>query len=102
MISFKKIRGSASIARALLFSRLAMAQALTSATGSTDTYSNDFQKTFATGKSTPQARTAVGVGSTNIYTTDFQRVFLSNPEAKEVSLAMKAMGSIRNPRSTVS
>ena len=95
MISFKTIsKAAAAVSVALLASGFAQAQGLSSTAGGTDIYNTDFQKTFATGKSTPKAPSAVVArGSTDIYSTDFQKAFPSNPETKDVASAKAVSGS---------
>jgi hypothetical protein len=46
-------------------------------TGSTDIYTTDFQKTFATDNSVHQTPDVAGYkGTTDIWTTDFQKAFM--------------------------
>lgn len=80
MMTFRTInRAMAVYGLTLLAASFAHAQGPTAVTGSTDIYTTDFQKTFATGSEVlrqPSAQT--GTGSTDIYRTDFQTVFATD------------------------
>ena len=95
MKTFKTItRTMAACGLTLMATSFAHAQGLTPATSSTDIYTTDFQKTFATGSAVQQKPAAVAsIGSTDIWTTDFQRTFATDKSVHETADAAGDHGS---------
>jgi hypothetical protein len=84
MTIFKSIsKAAGACGLTLLAASFAYAQGPTAVTGSTDIYTTDFQKTFATGSEVPRQPSAqTGTGSTDIYRTDFQTVFATDKSTR--------------------
>ena len=95
MMTFKTIRRTmAACGLTLVAAGLAHAQGPTATTSSTDIYTTDFQKTFATGSAVQQKPAAVAsIGSTDIWTTDFQRTFATDKSVHETADAAGDNGS---------
>jgi hypothetical protein len=91
MIAFKTIRKRAAVlSLTLMAAAVAHAQGSTTANASTDIYTTDFQRTFATDRAASEgAAASVGTGSTDIYRADFRTAFATN-------------GSVGKPRDTAS
>jgi hypothetical protein len=90
MTIFKIIRrGAIACSLTLLAASFAHAQGQTASPSSTDIYTTDFQKTFATDAVVQhETRATAGTGSTDFWTTDFQRKFTtfnSMPETRAVA-----------------
>lgn len=95
MIGFQNIsRAVAACGLTLLAASFAHAQGPSVATGSTDIYTTDFQKAFATGSlSRPEPRTVADTGSTDIWTTDFQKTFATDKSVHETRDMARYKGS---------
>jgi hypothetical protein len=90
MTTFKTIRrGAVACSLTLLAASFAHAQGQTASPSSTDIYTTDFQRTFATDSVVQrEPRATAATGSTDIWTTDFQRKFTtfnSIPETRDVA-----------------
>jgi hypothetical protein len=85
MIAFKTIgKRAAVLSLALMAAAVAHAQSSTTATGSTDIYTTNFQQAYATVDPVSGSPDApVGTASTDIYRTDFQREFATNSSIKQ-------------------
>lgn len=95
MTTFKSIsKAVAACGLTLLAASFAHAQGPAVAMGSTDIYTTDFQKTFATGGQTlREASAQTGTGSTDIYHTDFQTVFSTDTFTRGASDMAEYKGS---------
>ena len=95
MMTFRTInRVMAACGVTLVAASFAHAQSPTAATSSTDIYTTDFQRTFATGGVVQKGPAAVAAaGSTDIWTADFQRTFATDKSVHETADAGGDRGS---------
>jgi len=84
---------AATLSVSLMAATFAHAQGLSTATGSTDIYTFNFQKAYPSAGVTAVKGGSIGAGSTDIWATNFQRIFATQDSVLNSPTATAYTGS---------